>query len=471
MPGSVQTKLQSLYARAAKGNPEMLDILNELIREVDRLGIIIDPPPVIQTRASSETFGVPDSPAGISAIINPRNVILFWEAPTSDVIYYELRKGTVWATAERILITAERQVILDPLLEGDHTFLLKSLSLDGQYSTGTESLTLTIPEMGAPNVTTQTIDQNVLLFWTPPASTFEITEYVIERNGFEVARVSGTFAAYVELVGDTYEYSVRAVDIAGNEGSEGVVSVLVAGPPDFILRNDFQSDLSGTKVNAKIETYDISLLLPINLTETWDEHFSDRLWTEIQDQIDAGYPLYIQPGTTTASYSETFDVGTIYPSTILSISWNVSIITGSFTISVSTRVSDDGIAWSTPQIGQNIFVESVRYIEVTVNFTGNNDAALLKFFNFRVAVQVKQSMDSGIISAVSSDPTGTFVNFNVPFKDVDSLTLTVEETTGPFTALYDFNDIPNPTGFSVYVFNTAGVRQSKEVSWKARGII
>lgn len=469
MAGNLQSKLNSLAVRAARGNPELLDVVQELINEVTRLGIAVDPPPISQNRASSGTFESPDAPNGFSYSFTPRNVILTWSAASSDFVYYELRKGDTWDTATRILVTAERQAILEPLLEGTHNYLLKSVSLDGQYSGNTLSLEIIVLAIGAVNITSQTIDQNVLLYWNEPAHTFEISHYIVTRNGDEYTRVTAEFAAIVELVGDIYLFGVIPVDIAGNEGPESTISVDVLGPPDFILRDEFFSDLSGTKVNAKLEGD--RLILPINLTETYAAHFTSRGWTSPQSQVTAGYPIYIQPGTTTASYKETFDVGIIYPSSILSIAWNVTVITGAFTIGVSTRVSDDGISWSAAQLGQNIFVESVRFIEVTVNFTGGNDAALAYFYNFSVHVSVKESMDSGEISALSTDPSGTFVTFNIPFKDVQSITLTAEGTTGPFTCLYDFNDVPNPTGFSVYVFNAAGVRQSKLVSWKARGII
>lgn len=468
----IQSIVNSVLARAAKVDPVLLNALQLILDEVTRIGIIVDPVPIIGTKISSETFGAPPSVDSFSYRLTRRNVILEWEPSDDSSIYFELRKGSDWDIATLILITGNRQAILDPLTTGDHEYLLRTLSFDSIYSDEIESVTVSIPPVGAVAIMPQTIDQNVLLYWTIPTSVFDIDYYILKRNGTLLGNVNATFAPITELIKDTYEYSVTPVDIAGNLGPETVVTVIVAGPPDFILRSEFECDFSGPMVNAK-ELIKIppSLLLPINLTETWEDHFVNNSWNTIADQIAAGYPYYIQPTLPTASHTQEFDVGIIYPASVITISHNLLVLDGAFTVGVSTRVSDDGVIWSAPQVGQSVFFESLRYIEVTIEFTGGDDTALLELFNFHVSVSVKQSMDSGKVSALASDVSGTVVTFNVAFKDIDSLTLTVEETTGPFTAIYDFNDIPNPVDFAVYVFNVAGSRVSKEVSWKARGII
>lgn len=96
--------------------------------------------------------------------------------------------------------------------------------------------------------------------------------------------------------------------------------------------------------------------------------------------------------------------------------------------------------------------------------------SLIEFFNLRIRLDVKKAVDSGVISAISTDAGGTVVNFNRAFKDVESIVGTVQETT-EFIVVIDFVDVPNPTSFKVLVFNTAGTRVSKTVYWVARGII
>lgn len=98
------------------------------------------------------------------------------------------------------------------------------------------------------------------------------------------------------------------------------------------------------------------------------------------------------------------------------------------------------------------------------------DISLIDFFNLRVRLDVKKAVDSGVILADAGDALGTPVTFNKAFKDIDSIVLTVQETTN-FQTVADFVDIPNPTGFKVYVYNAAGIRATKTVYWVARGII
>lgn len=95
---------------------------------------------------------------------------------------------------------------------------------------------------------------------------------------------------------------------------------------------------------------------------------------------------------------------------------------------------------------------------------------LIELSNLTIRLDVKRENDGGAVNAVSTDVSGTPVFFNKPFKDVESITVSVKETTRYF-AMYDFVDIPNPTNFKVYVFDNNGVRASKVVTWAARGII
>jgi hypothetical protein len=80
-------------------------------------------------------------------------------------------------------------------------------------------------------------------------------------------------------------------------------------------------------------------------------------------------------------------------------------------------------------------------------------------------------MDGGDVTCLSSDVGGTFVAFNKAFYDVVSITVAALSTSS-LTAIYDFTDVPNPTGFFIYVFNSVtGARVSATSSWKARGIM
>lgn len=466
----IQSIVNSLLARA-QVDPVLLSALQEMLNELDRLGIVIDPPPITPSKISGVGLPAPAVITDFTARTTSRNVVLEWLPVGADFVYYEIRKGLNWNTADRITITTERRAILDPILVGTHTYLLKTLSINNVYSNDTASVSIIIPPIGTFTIAPQTIDQNVLLYWSAPTSTFDIDHYTITKGGVEVGRVSATFVAQVELVGNLYRYGITAVDIAGNTSPTSFVEVSVSGPKDFVLQSQFDANLNGTKVNAfKIVSKNV-LLLPVKLTETWRQHAVNNSWTKPSQQVAADYPYYAEPGNVTASYKETFDMGAIYPASIISTSWNANILDGSFNIGVSTRVSDDNISWSSAQVGVNIFVESVRYIETTMTFTGADARSLMDFFNLHVAVSVKETMDSGEIDCIASDVNGTVVAFNIPFRDVNSITLSTKTTTEQFTTVYRFTDVPNPVSFSIFVYDSSGIRVAKRVTWKARGII
>jgi len=101
---------------------------------------------------------------------------------------------------------------------------------------------------------------------------------------------------------------------------------------------------------------------------------------------------------------------------------------------------------------------------------GVQQEALYQLYNLVCRLNVKQEMDSGNVDADSADVGGTAVGFNKSFKDVNSITGTALGTT-ELKVIIDFTDVPNPTGFFVYVFDASGTRASATVYWKARGVI
>lgn len=119
-------------------------------------------------------------------------------------------------------------------------------------------------------------------------------------------------------------------------------------------------------------------------------------------------------------------------------------------------------------------------LQATIDYDMNINAALtgqtvihksvVQMFGLTINLDVKREMDSGTVNVLAADVGGTQVNFNKPFKDIDSITLTVSGTT-PITPIYDFADVPNPVGFKILAFNSSGARVNATVSWKARGIV
>jgi len=202
----------------------------------------------------------------------------------------------------------------------------------------------------------------------------------------------------------------------------------------------------------------------------WGGHFSTRGWATIQDQINAGYPIYAQPGKTTGSYTEVIDFGVTFASTIINLDWSNDPIVGVIGVTSSIEFSADNISWSSITLGRAAFGTNVRYVRVKLFFSAADDHYLAWISNFQIFLDVKHELDSGRVVSEALDPGGTVVFFNKQFKDIDSITLGVDSIT-PLTAIYDFIDIPNPLFFKILVYDSAGNRTTHAVSWKARGIV
>jgi len=410
----------------------------------------------------------PAVPINFEATIIAAGIRFTWEAGDTITRIFEVRKGTDWDTATFIVRTPSLSAVIDPIATGSHTYLIKALNSEYTYSESSVSLVVVVPTIGTPTVSASVIDNNVLLYWTVPTSPFGIVRYYVYKDGTKIGENTGTFIAIFELVSGTFTYAVEALDAYGNVGTRGEVICIVSQPPDFVLEESYTSLLDGTIVNGIL--FESRLLVCIDPTVTYEGHFLDNLWDDPQEQIDAGYPYFNQPAVLSAKYVETHDFGTVLTNVILNLTFSFEVIVGTVTVSFSTEFSDDGSTWSTPASGQSLFAESVRYVRTTVTFTGADDTSLAWFWNLVFRLDVKLEMDSGKVSALASDASGTTVSFGIAFKDVKSITLDANSTV-PLWAMFNFVDAPYPTDFKVLVFDTAGVRADADVSWKARGII
>ena len=477
-------------------DPRLYDILSKIAGDINELqGVLF--PLEAQVNTPTPVEPIPATPANFVFSTTRRNLILDW-SPAAHAQFYELRTGNNWNTANFVLRTLSEEARLDPIAVGTTRYLLKSINAEGEYSVNPAVLDVIINPLGNVTVTARVIDNNVLLSWSEPTSTWDIDYYLITRNGAPIGTQRGTFAVYFEAVSGSFTYGIQPVDIAGNIGPLVTITATVTQPADFELTDFRISILSGTKTNAIIfgepelgwEADDTigwvsddtngwesantgKLLVCINTSQTFQTHFTSRAWAGPSSQIAAGYPVFIQPTATTAQYQEVINYGTTLSNVIASLQWTLSqlVTTGVVSASSTVEYSTDAISWSSPVAGPNVFLSApFQYLRLTINFTANNDTALAMFSNFSITLDVKREVDSGQVNALASDVGGTVVLFNKNFKDVDSITVSTDSTE-PLEVIYDFVDIPNPLGFTVYVFDRTGNRTSYVVSWKARGIV
>lgn len=346
-------------------------------------------------------------------------------------------------------------------------------------SAGIESLprqvTGVINAPTAPSPTSQVIDNNILLRWSNGTATLPIVRTEIRKGPvFASAQVlqsiDGTFANYFESQGGTYYYWLVHVDSAGNYGTQVGVNIIVDDPPNFVLFADFNADLSaGTLTNAVYN--DGKVIFGVDNTELYQEHFTDNSWNQPQNQIDAGFPIYIQPmeHLLLSQYQQEFDIGTVIGSCVVSVTPSMDFVAGDPSYQVNIEVKElIGDPWTLYTNTDKIYVTNVQYLRITIIANDDSSDDILQMNSLYVSTGLKLQDDAGSGTAAAGDPTGTTVTFNKSFIDIVSITVTPLSTTARL-AVYDFDDVPDPTAFSVYLFDSSGNRVSGDFSWTARG--
>jgi hypothetical protein len=204
----------------------------------------------------------------------------------------------------------------------------------------------------------------------------------------------------------------------------------------------------------------IELVMPVDASQTWAEHFTSHSWNTPQNQIDAGYPIYCQPIPASGSAEWTHDYGAVIQSALVSVTMLVSGPQPSVQISYKETI---GGSWINAVAGVNAKCSSFRYLRVALTAT-----ALCRITSVSVSLGLSGVEDSGFATSVSTDATGTLVSFNKAFADIIAITVTPIGTVNA-SLVVNFVDTPYPTDFRVLAFE-AGVRATRDFFWSAKGV-
>lgn len=424
----------------------------------------------------SGPIGAPADVSGTAATPTSDGIVLSWAASaTPNLKQYEVRLGAVWSTATPVGKSLTTRLLVPAVATGNTTWLVKAIDDSGRESVNAAAIVLSVSAPTAPTVTAQVIDNNVLLFWTASVGTQAIQTYEVRRGAtWATAAVIGTktglFTNVFETNAGTYTYWVAAIDIGGNYGAPASTTTTVSAPPDYVLKASVDSIFGGTKSNAILELGKI--VMPVNTTETFAQHFTARAWSTPQDQVNAGYPIYAQPAGTSGYYEEIVDYGTQLAACKVTASFAGTVLAGVVTPSCTITVAQDAgfttgvqtFAGATQAYGTNF-----RYAKVRITATGAGGANLYRLDSLNIRLDVKLKNDAGTVTWNGNPATAAF---NLPFIDVSAINLTVMGSTGSIVAVTDFVDVPNPTTFKVYLFNsTTGAPPTGPitVAWSAKG--
>ena len=469
---SHRDRIANLLATYRTKDPRFVQIIETLMDDLHETIVTINPIKEVVDKSGIGDTTPPDDVLIILVNIFPFNIQLTWTS-VEDAQFYEIRAGTDWATATFILKTSSLGASLNPLLVGTHNYLIKAINRAGIYSVNATVFVITIPPLGTITVTGSIIDNNILLYWTIPTSSFAIDHYNLYKDTVKFAEVKGTFISKFEQVAGTFTYEIEAVDVAGNLSPKGIYVATLRQPPDFVLLDDRLLDLTLAQIPGSNTFYDgVGLVACVDVEETFEDHFTSESWDDPQEQVDAGFERYIQENLLTGFFIRQYDYGGIIENAIVNYTYIKENFSGAgdVTVEFQTYYRDNMMnPWLGPLVGNSVFIAHFIQMRTDIIFTAANSDCMIRLKDVHVRLDVKRDMDSGQVSALASDTGGTVVNFNKSFRDVEAIECTTK-SSAPIYVVVDFVDIANPTFFKVLVYDSAGRRIDQLVYWMARGL-
>ncbi|HDR1425128.1 host specificity protein J [Pasteurella multocida] len=350
---------------------------------------------------------------------------------------------------------------------GNKTFKVTAIDL-GENRSASAQAQLIIHQPTQVSISQQVIDNYVMLRWQSAKATLPIVYYELKKGDtFDTAEfitnIDGLAFPQFETVGGLYKYWIVGVDSAGNRGEPQFTHANVAQPPDYILKYDHNSEYDGVKNGS--DKIDGKLYLPIK-NETWKQHFQSNNFTTPQSQINAGFPIYLQPTAISGYYEEEMDYGTVLASSKISLTPKI-VSAGNYDISYYIAVKqNEGDSWREHNQA-SVYETNFRYLKFRITVSNARQPVVIEQLNLKL--DQKQKTDGGTVQANASDVNGTWVSFSTEFIDA-SIPVLTPQSKQPLFATSDFKDEPRPKGFYVFLFDKNGNRVSGKVGWVVKGV-
>lgn len=431
------------------------------------------------------TVNVAGAPTVTGAIVLALMELSWNEPPaTLPIEEYELRYGVgsdTWGSATTYGRVKGTKFSIEVDWSGERKWFVSAVDLNGNVGAD-GSTTLTINPPAAVNVVAQTVDNNVLLYWSEALATLPVRTYEIRRGATYagstlVGNKSGGFTTIFETASGTFTYWITGIDSAGNLGTPSARTVTVSQPPDFVFLIDYDSTFSDNFSNAFLDTGTGYVLLPVETGETWAQHFSNNSWTDIDDQLTAGYEIYIEPSVASGYYEELIDYGALIPNTKITVTPTGAVIDGTPTLTCKISVSDDDVSYTDYDNTYEVYATNFRYIKVriTVASSGGDDVYELQQLNVRL--DAKLLSDAGVVNARAGGSVTSITRTGT------TATVTTSGTHGKVTGDYveiaganetDYNGIfevtvTDTTHFTYEVANSPSSPATGTITWDNGG--
>ena len=452
----------------------------------------------------SLTVTPPEAPRVLVRLNDTRDGLdISWNVPASmlPVLTYDVVRqwdedmgSGVIETREQDYGSTDSTVLSVPAVPvGMQTFFVRAVDAAGARSDwGMFELDVRAPE-GTLAPEASVIDNNVMLYWQAPARQFfRVDHYDLYRVEEETpvydGRIDALFASRFERAAGSYTYQLCPVDCAGNVGQCSRITARVSQPPDFVLYDEKDSVFSGEKTNAVLDGIG-NMLLPVDADETWQQNVErvgallsiapeELTW---QQKIDGGFLTWLSPPVSTGRYVEVVDVGALIPSTSITVTVSSTVLEGDPLLHCKIEVSETGRDDDWRVMAEDAFftfATQFRHVRYTFDVSGG----MLAISNINYRLDVKKLSDFGSIESKATDNgpgfidkettpdlCGTWVPFNMAFVDVQAGPFAACNEEGK-TAYVNFQDVQDPKGFRVFVFDKNGQRVDGRVSWSANGV-
>jgi len=432
------------------------------------------------TPYSSKTISIvsPNEPTTVTSKVVDNNVLLYWTAPTAGgslpIDEYVIKKGATLGTAIDVGTKAGNFTTVFETVGGDYVYWVAAKDTAGNIGTyKSTAATVNQPpdyvlqfdytsdySTGTKTNAVLDSDNNLIL---PVYSTETFTgHFSVIRITTATINAGGTGYAVGDTVYiNTGTYTYRAV-LTVTAVSAGVVTGISIEYPGIY-------SVAPTAIgSATLKITGNGTGLTVNTTTA--------TWTTPQNQIDAGYPIYIQPELPSGSYIEVKDYGTTLVGNTVTITTDIEeVVTGAI-ITYKIESSPDNLVWTLVSDAKSGFATNFRYLRVTVTVT--NGLIKLKLLNTKIDSKLKTQSASKVVNAADTNGTIIYLTKDYTstgtkvFKDVQSITVTPSFVVGSQPiAIYDFTDIADPLYFSIYLYDSlTGNRLSGTCSYTVRGV-
>jgi predicted phage tail protein len=403
--------------------------------------------------STSATVNAP-TPVTVTQEVIDNNVLLKWGDATATlpVDFYELRKGSIWATATFIGRISSRFSAIFESAAGTYTYWVAGYDVAGNI--GAQS-SVTAQVNQPPDYVLQ-YDQNSTLAGTRTNIAQDLDDSLL----MPVSTTETWQSHFTSRSWNTPQDQINAGFPIYAQPSQ------TSGSYEEIF--DYGTVLASTKITTTL-TYDVVSGTPVVTptisvrklaTDPWTDYagLSSVFVTDFR-YVRVRYDVSSTGGDDLIDIiglNVRFDVklkndaGSIrtYPSQSATYSQTGTAITVTFT--------DHG-----RQVGELVDMDFTSGTAADGQYVITSVAA-----NTFTVTSATSATTSG---NVTLDPTGTPAAFNVSFVDVQSITVTPGGTSASI-AVYNFVDVQNPTGFKILQFNTSGTRIAGTVGWSVKGV-